>query len=175
MRRITERDQSALAEFYDQYGALVYGMTLRVLQDNTLAEEAAQDTFLKVWNQAERWDASRGKVVSWLLTIARFTAIDRLQKEKRQAPPSSVDIDEMHGLGEADALLGSMAALDAEALRELLRQLPAEQVQAIELAYFQGLSHSEIATATGQPLGTVKSRIRDGMRALRGMWLREYE
>ncbi len=175
MRRISERDQSALAEFYDQYGALVYGMTLRVLQDNTLAEEAAQDTFLKVWHQAERWDASRGKVVSWLLTIARFTAIDRLQKEKRQAPPSSVDIDEMHGLGETDALLGGVAALDAEALRELLRQLPPEQVQAIELAYFQGLSHSEIATATGQPLGTVKSRIRDGMRALRGMWLREYE
>jgi RNA polymerase sigma-70 factor, ECF subfamily len=175
MRRIVAGDQSALAEFYDQFGALVYGMTLRVLQDAALAEEAAQDTFLKIWHQAERWDAARGKVVTWLLTIARFTAIDRLLKEKRQTPPTSIDIDDMHNLGDADSIPGDMAALDADALRALLRQLPPEQVQAIELAYFQGMSHSEIAAATGQPLGTIQNRIRDGMRSLRGMWLREYE
>src|SRR3982751_3860947 len=90
LRRLIARDQSALSELYQQFGGLVYSIALRVVQNSSIAEEVAQDTFLKVWNQPTSWDPSRGKFVSWLLTITRYTAIDRLRLERRRPMQNAV-------------------------------------------------------------------------------------
>ncbi|MCA9913697.1 MAG: sigma-70 family RNA polymerase sigma factor [Anaerolineae bacterium] len=171
MKRITAHDQTALAELYDQFSARVYGMAYRVLQNQTLAEEATQDTFIKVWQNPHRWDPERGTIASWLLTIARYTAIDRLRKEKRQSPWTAINYEEILDLS-GDSGVINQAWYDSKALAELIHELSDEQVEAIELAYFSGMSHTEIAEHLHQPLGTIKSRIRDGIRKLRGLWLR---
>jgi RNA polymerase sigma-70 factor, ECF subfamily len=174
MQRVVARDQQALTELYDRFAALIYGMALRVLQDPALAEEATQDTFMKVWRQAEEWNPERGKLVSWLLTIARFTAIDRLRKDKRQSP-ASVEMDELLHLASGEGIPEQTALFDDALIQRLLHQLPSEQVEAIECAFFRGMSHTEIAAHLKQPLGTVKSRIRDGLHTLRGLWLQATE
>lgn len=171
MRRIAARDQQALSELYTQYGARVYGLCLRVLQVAALAEEATQDTFLKVWHQAYQWDPERGKLASWLLTIARYTAIDRLRKEKRQSPWAAVELEEvLNWIGQEGSVRPDW--MEGDFLRSLIQQLPDDQIEAIELAFFKGLSHTEIAAQLDQPLGTIKSRIRNGLQTLRGLWMR---
>jgi RNA polymerase sigma-70 factor, ECF subfamily len=169
MRRIRDRDESAFSELYTRYGGMVYGMCYRVLQDQTLAEEATQDSFLKVWNQAHTWDNAKGSLATWLLTISRFTAIDRLRKEKRETPNSSVDIDDML------EFLAQYAddRNNIEALKGYLAQLPKEQREAIELAFYSGFSHSDIATRLNIPIGTIKSRVRLGLLRLKSLWLGE--
>lgn len=171
MRRITERDQTALAELYDQFSSRVYGMAWRVLQNQTLAEEATQDTFIKVWQNPQQWKPERGTIAAWLLTIARYTAIDRLRKEKRHSPWTAVNIDEFFSLA-GDRGVIDQEWYDSKALATLITELSDEQLESIELAYFYGMSHSEIADHLDQPLGTIKSRIRDGLQILRGLWLR---
>ncbi|MDX2161461.1 MAG: sigma-70 family RNA polymerase sigma factor [bacterium] len=171
MRRIAAHDQKAMAEFYDRFAALVYGMAVRVLENNALAEEAMQDTFLKVWEQAAQWNPERGKLVTWLLTLARYTAIDRLRKERSRATDSAADLDQLlHLLSDAGAVDADRVT-DAQQMRTLLDRLPAEQRQALELAFFKGYTHQEIAERLGQPLGTVKSRIRQALHTLKGLWL----
>lgn len=173
--RIRDRDETALSELYTNFASSVYGLTLYVLQNPAMAEEATQDTFLKVWRDIERWDPERGKFSTWLLTLARYTAIDRLRREQRQTPRPEIDIeDQAELLGEEDEV-SSGRWQDAEMLRQLIDQLPEEQIEAIELAYFKGMSHTEIAEYLQQPLGTVKSRIRNGLQTLRGLWLRQDE
>jgi RNA polymerase sigma-70 factor (ECF subfamily) len=110
-----------------------------------------------------------------VLTIARYTAIDRLRKEKRQTPLTAMDLDHMLNLIGQASVVEKTGWFDAELLRNLLQELPSEQMQAIDLAFFQGMSHSEIAARLDQPLGTVKSRIRQGLQTLRGLWLSETE
>jgi RNA polymerase sigma-70 factor (ECF subfamily) len=171
MQRIAARDQAGLAEFYDLYSPRVYGMSIRILQNTALAVEALQDTFLKIWNQADQWQADRGSVPAWVLTIARFTAIDRLRKEKRHAPLSAVDLDNILEIMGQPSAVNKPGWFDAEILRDMLRELPAEQIEAINLAFFEGMTHAEIAQYLNQPLGTVKSRIRQGLLTLRGLWL----
>jgi len=168
VRRLIARDQSALSELYQRFGTLVYSIALRVVQNSTLAEEVTQDTFLKVWHQPTSWDASRGKFVSWLLTITRNTAIDRLRMEQRRPLRTAVDLDDLP-LGKP-GLIDDPAWQDGRVLRSLLERLPPEQVQVIELAFFEGLSHSELAERLGLPLGTVKTRLRLGLHKLKVMW-----
>jgi RNA polymerase sigma-70 factor (ECF subfamily) len=169
MRRIADRDQQALWELYQEYGKAVYSLAYRVLNNTVLAEEVTQDTFLKVWHQTTRWDSQKGKLKNWLLTIAQFTAIDRLRKEGRQPtvhPEPIEDTDEN--------LLTSRNAApwqDDSILRTLVEQLPRQQASLIELAFFQGLSHGEIADELHMPLGTVKTRLRAGIQRLRELWL----
>ncbi|MBL8130639.1 MAG: sigma-70 family RNA polymerase sigma factor [Anaerolineae bacterium] len=172
MRRIIVRDQRALSDLYDRFAGRVYGMAMRVLDDAALAEEVTQDTFLKVWDQAERWNAERGKLSTWLLTLARYTAIDRLRRERRQTPFHPLDVDELANLIGSDSPVDQAEWLSGEALGRLIPQLPREQVEVIELAFFKGMSHSEIAAHLSQPLGTVKSRIRQGLITLRALWMR---
>lgn len=163
MRRIVRRDQQALRELYQEYGRSVYSLTYRVLQNVVWAEEVTQDTFLKVWEQAERWDSSRGKLKNWLLTIAHYSAIDRLRKERRQPVLHDEEINE--------ELAGNSSGWqDGSALHMLVEQLPPEQARLIELAFFEGLSHSQIASRTELPLGTVKTRLRTGLHRLRDLW-----
>jgi RNA polymerase sigma-70 factor (ECF subfamily) len=165
MFRLTERDQSALSELYDQFSRLVFSIALRVVQNPMLAEEITQDTFLKLWHQPGSWDPERGKFVSWLLTITRYTAIDRLRKEQRRPLQHAVELDEVrlgrHGWSDDDTWL------DARLLRAHMQRLPKEQLEVIELAFFQGMTHSEMSEHLGLPLGTVKTRIRLGLQKLK--------
>lgn len=171
MQRITQRDQNALSELYGRFGGAVYSLTLRILQNTALAEEVTQDIFLKVWNQSENWDSGKGQLISWLLTIARYTSIDRLRKEKRQPSLAETALDDMPALLATRGLVDDPNWQDGRLLRGLLIQLPAEQVEVIELAFFQGLTHSEIAEITNLPLGTVKTRVRLALQKLKLLWL----
>jgi RNA polymerase sigma-70 factor (ECF subfamily) len=171
MQRLVEQDQTALSELYQRYHRLVYSLALRVLQNSTLAEEVTQDTFLKVWNQPQSWDAERGKLVSWLLTITRYTAIDKLRRENRVAPAAVFSLDDMMiDIGKR-AEIDEPDWNDGQLLRSLMQNLPPEQQQVIELAFFQGMTHTELADKLGLPLGTVKTRLRTGLQRLKALWL----
>jgi RNA polymerase sigma-70 factor (ECF subfamily) len=172
LEQIAQGDQQALMALYQQYGALVYSLCLRVLRQPGLAEEVTQDVFLKLWRQPERWNPALGQFSSWLLTISRNAAIDRLRREDRQAPQLWVDSDETENAagGAGDFLAEQANWLDGQLLRKLLLKLPAEQRQLIELAFFGGYTHSELAALLHLPLGTVKTRLRMGMQKLRLLW-----
>jgi RNA polymerase sigma-70 factor, ECF subfamily len=170
IQRIIQKDQIALSELYQRYGGLVYSLALRVLTNSTLAEEATQDTFMKVWNQAYTWDANKGKLSTWLMTITRYTAIDRLRKEQHR-PAASVALEDIEDLIGKRSFMDTAQGQDRQLLRSLMQNLPNEQIQVIELAFFQGLSHSEIADELTLPLGTVKTRLRLGLQKLKVLWL----
>jgi RNA polymerase sigma-70 factor (ECF subfamily) len=180
LRKIAQRDQGALMALYHQYGGLVYSLCLRVLRQPASAEEVTQDVFLKLWRQPERWNPSLGQFSSWLLTIARNAAIDRLRREDRQAPVQwqtefTGEFDAALDAAHAPAQTASFAAehanwLDGQVLRRLLQGLPVEQRELIELAFFEGYTHSELAELLQLPLGTVKTRLRMGMQKLRTLW-----
>jgi RNA polymerase sigma-70 factor (ECF subfamily) len=168
MRRIAGRDQQAFMLLYQTHGKAVFSLAYRILQNAALAEEVTQDTFLKVWRQTTHWDPEKGRLKNWLLAIAHFTAIDRLRREKRQPalhPDPIEDSDETMLVGRGDAMWQ-----EGTALRQCLSQLPKEQAALIDLAFYQGMSHSEIASATQLPLGTVKTRLRTGLQRLRELW-----
>ena len=168
VQRLIAQDQNALSELYQQFGGLVYSIALRVVQNPTLAEEVTQDAFLKVWNQPSSWDPERGKFVSWLLTITRYTAIDLLRKEQRRPLQDAVELDDLK-IGKR-GVMDDPTWQDGRVLRSLLERLPEEQVQVIELAFFQGMSHSELAEYLNLPLGTVKTRVRLGLQKLKALW-----
>jgi RNA polymerase sigma-70 factor (ECF subfamily) len=171
MSRIVRQEQAALSELYTRFGGPVYSVARHVLQDTGMAEEVTQDIFLKVWQQAVTWDEERGKLVSWLLTMTRYTAIDRLRKEQRRPLRASSSIDDLYDLIADSEQTDENLRLEGETLRGLMTQLPIEQTDLIKLAFFGGLSHSEIAERTGIPLGTVKTRLRLGMQKLKHLWL----
>ncbi len=175
LQAVGRGDQDALLALHQRYVNLVYSMAWRVLQDAGLAEEVTQDIFLKLWHKGQQYDPARGRFSSWLLSVTRFAAIDRLRREGRQ--PRQADIvtggqDEMVAL---ERLLPTDHAAweRGQHLRLLLAQLPPDQRQIIELAYFGGLTHSELAEQLGLPLGTVKGRLRLGLEKLRSLWLDE--
>lgn len=171
MERIARQDQESLLVLYERYGGQVYGLVLKILRDPGLAEEATQDTFLKVWHRGSTWDPGRGRLASWLLAVARHTAIDRLRREQRQAAVVAAVLEQAEGLQPDNPIMGDTSWHDAQLLRSLLRQLPREQAQVIELAFFHGFTHSELAELLDWPLGTVKTRIRLGLQRLRHLWL----
>jgi RNA polymerase sigma-70 factor, ECF subfamily len=162
LQHIGTRDQRALAALYQRYGTPVYSVAMRVLRNGVWAEEAAQDTFLKVWNKPDSWNAEVGAFSSWLLTVARYTAIDRLRKEVRHQP--ALELEETHA---------SLVDLPDEGgqLGGLIAQLPPEQARLIELASYQGMTHQELADSLNIPLGTIKTRLRLGLQKLRALWM----
>ncbi|RIK44107.1 MAG: hypothetical protein DCC55_03580 [Chloroflexi bacterium] len=166
IQRIQRRDQRALMELYQAYSSLVYGLALRVLQNSGLAEEVTQDIFLKIWQQPDRWNPALGQFTSWLLTITRNAAIDRLRKERHTHTHQVEQVEHLAETGLADDTLW----YDGQVLAELLAQLPPEQRQLIELAFFQGYTHSELSIKLRLPLGTVKTRLRSGLQKLRILW-----
>lgn len=166
--RIAQADQTALATLYDTTNRLVYGLILRVLNDAGTAEEVLLDVYTQVWRQAASYDTQRGSPLAWLTTIARSRAIDRLrsgwQTQQRQESLDAVSDRETAAANPEEATVMSERQ---QLVRQALAQLSPEQREVIELAYYSGLSHSEIAAKLGQPLGTVKTRTRLGMMKLR--------
>ena len=160
--RIRAGDQQAMSELYDRYSKVVYAVALRVLQDAAGAEDVLQDVFLQLWRNPDAFDASRGSLAAWLAVIARHRSIDRLRKRR---PETNIeDCVIASGLDLRDE---TERALLIEKVRGALASMSPEQRQAMELAFFQGLTHTEIAEKTGEPLGTIKTRIRSGLQQLR--------
>ena len=165
---LVRRDEAALATLYDRYGGLVYTLALRIVGDRDLAGEVLQDVFLRCWDHATAFRPERGHVAAWLLGIARNRAIDLLRSRQHQARLRERDRLPEPGTPEepAEADVGDDVAL-RQAVSAALAALPAGQRQAITLAYYGGLTQAEIAHRLGEPLGTIKTRMRDGMERLR--------
>lgn len=170
LQQITERDQHAFLALYERYGNLVYSLALRVVRHQVMAEEVTQDVFLKVWQQPTRWNPALGQFSSWLLTITRNAGIDRLRKERRHWTPTQDQAELLGEFGEETAVGENPYWYDGLILARLLQQLPPEQRQLIELAFYQGYTHSELAENLQLPLGTVKTRLRTGLQKLRTLW-----
>jgi RNA polymerase sigma-70 factor, ECF subfamily len=162
--RIVEHDESALAALYDRYAGMLSSVLNRILRDTQAAEEILQDIFYQLWRTAPQFDEARGSLPGWLLVIARNRAISRL---RRHNPASGDELVENTVIVPAN--LENMIARDQlmVKVKGALENLPQEQRAAIELAYFEGLTHSEIAKRTGDPLGTVKTRLRSAVETLR--------
>src|ERR1043165_172097 len=160
--RIRAGDQSAMADLYDRYAGVVYGVALRVLTSTAAAEDVVQEVFLQLWRNPQAFNADRGRLAPWLAVIARNRAIDHLRKR----PPED-DIDELPISTGVDLESDSAQKLAIEKVRGVLAQIPPDQRKALEMAFFEGMTHTEIAGKTGEPLGTVKTRIRTGLLALR--------
>lgn len=160
--RVRAGDQQALAELYDRYSSVVYAVALRVLQDAAAAEDVLQDIFLQLWRNPDSFDASRGSLTAWLAVISRHRSIDRLRKRRPET-----DIEDCVIAGSTDLRDETERSLIIEKVRGELNGMNPEQRQAMELAFFQGLTHTEIAEKTGEPLGTIKTRIRSGLQQLR--------
>ena len=172
LAKVAARDGQALLLLHQRYAGQVYSVARRVLGDGQSAEEVTQDVFMKLWQKGQRYDARLGRFSTWLLSVTRFAAIDRLRHEGRRA---ALHFPE----GESGEWEPWSPAQDSELweqgqhLHMLLEQLPGEQREAIELAYFGGMTHSEMAAYLHVPLGTIKGRLRLGLEKLRGLWLDE--
>lgn len=163
---IAQGDHPALLALYDRHGRLGYGLAYRMLGESGVAEEAVQDAFLRVWRRASTFDPSRGSVRSWLMTIVHHCAID-LHRKRAGGPNVVAGLDEIAEQTSAPDTWSEVSGrLDQERVRAAVAQLPLEQRRAIELAYFDGLTHREIAERDGLPLGTVKGRLRLGLQRL---------
>ena len=155
-------DESAMAALYDRYSGIVYSVALRVLGDTAAAEDVLQEVFMQLWRNPGVFDSSRGNLGAWLAVISRNRAIDSLRKRHPET-----DVEDVIVSVEPDMSGDAERSRAMEKVRSALGAMPAAQRSALEMAYFEGLSHSEIATKTGEPLGTVKTRIRAGLLALR--------
>jgi RNA polymerase sigma-70 factor, ECF subfamily len=159
---IRSGDQGAMVALYDRYSSIVYSVALRVLGDTGTAEDVLQDVFMQLWRNPRTFDSSRGRLGAWLAVITRNRAIDALRKRRPENDIADVVVSVEPDL----AAEGDRSRL-AQKVRGLLGTMPAPQRAALELAYFEGLTHTEIAAKTGEPLGTIKTRIRAGLTALR--------
>lgn len=169
LARIAARDDSALGVLYDRYGGLAFGLAYRVLRDRGQAEDIVQEAFLSVWRRAATFDPLKGNARSWLMSIVHNASIDRRRGRFRHQQ-DEVDIeDHAWRLADDDVWDDVSRQLDREQVLQALAQIPNEQRETLELAYFGGLTQAEIAEQTGQPLGTVKSRARLGLRRLEGL------
>ena len=162
LEQVRARDHHAMTDLFDRYGSMVYSVALRVLKDSGHAEDVMQDVFFNLWENPRLFIAGRGSLGAWLVVVARNRAIDAL---RRRRPSDSVD----------EVVLAAKTNLASEAerntmmekVRVVLDRLPSDQQKSLELAFFEGLSHSEIAAQTGDPLGTVKTRIRSALISVR--------
>ncbi len=160
--RICSGDEGAMAVLYDRYARIVYSVALRVLAETSAAEDVLQEVFLQLWRNPQAFDASRGSLMAWLAVIARHRAIDHLRRQHPHEEATETVV----------ALSPSMETESerrqtVQKVQSIMAGMPSEQRSALEMAFFDGLTHTEIAGKTGQPLGTVKTRIRAGLLTLR--------
>ena len=166
LKAIAAKDEAALAQLYDRYRVILFGLLMRILNNREEAEDVLQEVFLQVWRKAADFDESRGRPFTWLVTLGRSRGIDRLRtlaSRERVAEAGAREAADEISDAAADALRSEQRGLVSDALAKL----PDEQKRTIMLAYFDGLTQSEIATRLGAPLGTVKTRMRTGMLRLR--------
>lgn len=171
VERMIAGDESALAALYERYSSMLFAMLMRILRDHQAAEEILQDIFLQLWRGAGRFDASRGSLPAWLMVIARNRAISRLRSRGHQETPEDVEAFPMNAVPSPVNLEDdAQRALLMEKLKRAMATLPQEQREAVELAYFEGMTQTEIAARTSSPLGTVKSRVRAAMLSLKELF-----
>lgn len=159
---IRSGDQSAMAALYDRYSSIVYAVALRVLQDTGAAEDVLQDVFMQLWRNPGAFEASRGSMAAWLAVITRHRAIDALRRRRPED-----DIENIVVSSDTDFADNADRSRAMDKVRDALQEMPTPQRSALEMAYFEGLTHAEIAEKTGEPLGTIKTRIRAGLLSLR--------
>jgi RNA polymerase sigma-70 factor (ECF subfamily) len=168
LERMAGGDHEALAELYDRHARVIFSLALRIVRDQRDAEEVVQDVFAQAWRQSGRYSTGRGSVIAWLMTLTRSRALDRL-RGRRARPDASADSEPIvaipDGAAPADEQLST--AVQAGQVRAAVEGLPLVQRLAIELAFYEGLTHAQIADRLEQPLGTVKTRIRQGLLRLR--------
>jgi RNA polymerase sigma factor (sigma-70 family) len=164
---VASSDEQALAELYDRFGRVAYGLALRVLRDEALAQDAVQEAFLAIWRNADRFLAERAKASTWILTLVHRRAVDLVRREdrRRAEPLESAPEPAAAETVEDEATLG----FQRRVVQEALRRLPPEQREALELGYYGGLTQSELAERLDQPLGTIKSRMFTGLNRLRDL------
>ena len=160
--RVRAGDESAMSALYDGYSGIVYGVALRVLNDTTAAEDVLQEVFMQLWRNPQSFNADRGRLAPWLAVIARNRAIDMLRRR-----PMEEDIDELPIASSVNVEDDSARRMAVDKVRGVLAGMPQEQRRTLEMAFFEGMTHSEIAGKTGDPLGTVKTRIRAGLLTVR--------
>jgi RNA polymerase sigma factor (sigma-70 family) len=158
-------DEVALAELYDRYGRVAYGLALRILRDEALAEDAVQEAFLAIWRGAARFVPERGKASTWILTVVHRRAVDLVRREQRRRADPLPEVELGGAEGAADDAM--WLRLERERVQAALARLPDQQREAIELAYYGGFTQSELAERLGEPLGTIKSRMFTGLARLR--------
>jgi RNA polymerase sigma-70 factor (ECF subfamily) len=164
---VASSDDQALAELYDRFGSVAYGLALRILRDETLAQDAVQEAFLAVWRSADRFLAERAKASTWILTLVHRRAVDLVRREDRRRgePLERAAEPAAPTTAEDEATLG----FERRLVQEALAQLTPEQREALELGYYGGLTQSELAERLGEPLGTIKSRMFTGLSRLRDL------
>src|SRR6059058_350104 len=161
---VARSDETAIAELYDRFGRVAYGLARRILRDDSLAEDAVQEAFLAAWRSAPRFVPERAKASTWLLTLVHRRAVDLVRREERRRAESLGEEAEQT-VGASDEAV--WLRYERERVQDALRKLPDQQREAIELAYYGGFTQSELADRLGQPLGTIKSRMFAGLTRLR--------
>lgn len=170
LSRIGRSDREALSALYDRYARQVYSLSLRMVENQTLAEEVAQDVFMTVWMRSTSFKSDRGTFGAWLLSVTHNRCIDELRKRRRRARLGTVNVDDLwhEPSGNPNEVIDAVfLRLDREVVMEALNKLPPQQKQVIVMAFFQGLTQSEIAQVLSAPLGTVKTRMRLGLQKMR--------
>jgi RNA polymerase sigma-70 factor (ECF subfamily) len=161
---VARADEGALGDLYDRFGKVAYGLAYKILQDAALAEDAVQEAFLQIWRGAGSYRPERAKASTWLLTFVHRRAVDLVRREQRRRSVQLDALPEPSGSGADEEVVTRSRR---EIVQDALRRLPSEQREAIELAYYGGLTQSELAAQLGQPLGTIKSRMFTGLQRLR--------
>jgi RNA polymerase sigma-70 factor (ECF subfamily) len=168
VRRLRDRDASAMRELYDRYGRLVYSLILRVVHNSGAAEDLVQETFLRVWNRMQAFDPERGALGPWVLTVARNRAIDYLRSADGRMSASTLELDRLEHPGQHCDFDDRALSVDrARRLKDAFEKLTPNQKTVVELAYYEGLSQTEMAERMQQPLGTVKTWVRSALKVLR--------
>ena len=169
LEHICNQDRDALATLYERFGRRVFSLAVRILSDSVSAEEVTQDVFMSVWRRGATYVSKKGKFTTWLFSIAHNRTIDELRKRRRDLSRTNDDIDDHLNLksGDVSPADATVAQSEYAKIRAAMEDLPEEQKNVVELSYFKGLTQTEIAEKTGQPLGTVKTRMRLALKKLR--------
>jgi RNA polymerase sigma-70 factor (ECF subfamily) len=167
-RRLRDRDGGAMRELYDRYGRLVYSLIMRIVRNSAAAEDLVQETFLRVWNRMQAFDQERGTLGPWVLTVARNRAIDYLRSADGKMSAGTLELDRLEHPGQFCNFEDRALTLDrARRLKDAFERLTPNQKTVVELAYYEGLSQTEMAERMQQPLGTVKTWVRSALKVLR--------
>ncbi|MGO4255192.1 ECF RNA polymerase sigma factor SigK [Marmoricola sp. RAF53] len=167
LRQAARGDESAFARLYDETSARVFGLVLRVVRDRAQAEEVTQEVYLQVWRTASRYDETKGSALSWLMTLAHRRAVDRVRAAEAVSRQDTAYHRGSHQVDHDATAEAVEASMEARRVRSALAELTVVQREALELAYFGGYTHTEVATLLDLPVGTAKTRIRDGLIRLR--------